>query len=159
VTEPPPTVSVVTEQRVDEGSAPARSWFTGTAMMLMNDRRVRYIAVGGVSSVSYYAFFASIYLLTLPHLPYLVVAVFANLGCAIVTYPLQRTFVFQTTGPVIAGFFRYYLVCLWALAFAFVGLPLLVELADVPVLIAQAILIVTAPLINYQLSRFWAFRR
>ena len=39
------------------------------------------------------------------------------------------------------------------------GLPLLVEVFNVPVLIAQAILIVAAPMINYQLSKLWAFRR
>src|SRR5262249_22119150 len=129
-----------------------------TAITLMNDRRVRYVAVGGVSSTSYYAFFTVLYLLTRHHVHYLFIPFFANLGCAIVTYPLQRKFVFQATGPIISGFFKYYVVCLWALVFTFIGLPLLVELANIPVLISQAILIVTAPLINYQLSKFWAFR-
>ncbi|MEU7868203.1 hypothetical protein [Dactylosporangium sp. NPDC049140] len=56
-------------------------------------------------------------------------------------------------------FARFYVICLWALVFMYVGLPLLVELAHVAVLPAQALLIVTAPLINYRPSKLWAFRR
>jgi putative flippase GtrA len=132
---------------------------TVTLEKVLADRRVRYVAVGGVSSAVYYALFAAIYLTTREHLHYLVVPVLANLGCALVTYPLQRRWVFQSKGPVLRGFLKFYVICLWALVFTYAGLPLLVELAGVPVLAAQAVLIVTAPLINYQLSKFWAFRR
>ncbi|MDG6107414.1 GtrA family protein [Dactylosporangium aurantiacum] len=130
-----------------------------TVVMLYNDRRVRYLAVGGVSAVSYYGFFAAVYLLTRDHLHYLIPTIIANFFCAVVTYPLQRHFVFQSKGPIIAGFLKFYVICLWALAFTLLGLPLLVEVFHVPVLIAQAILIVVAPVINYQLSKLWAFRR
>jgi putative flippase GtrA len=130
-----------------------------SAERVLADRRVRYVAVGGVSSAVYYALFAAIYLATRHQLHYLAVPVLANLGCAIVTYPLQRRWVFNAKGPVLAGFAKFYVVCLWALVFTYAGLPLLVEVGRVPVLLAQALLIVTAPLINYQLSKFWAFRR
>lgn len=138
---------------------PARSWPVRAALALVNDRRVRYLAVGGVSAVSYYGFFAGAYLLTGDHLHYLILTVMANLVCAVVTFPLQRRFVFQSNGPVVRGFLKFYVICLWALAFTMLGLPLLVEVCHVPVLVAQAVLIVAAPLINYQLSKFWAFRR
>ncbi|GGM84549.1 GtrA family protein [Dactylosporangium sucinum] len=136
----------------------ARPRLARTVVALANDRRVRYLLVGGVSAVSYYAFYATLYLLTRDWLHYLVPTFAANFLCALVTYPLQRQFVFQSKGPVIAGFFKFYVVCLWALGFTLVGLPLLVELAGIPVLISQAILIVTAPIINYQLTKFWVFR-
>jgi putative flippase GtrA len=147
--------------KILDAAAPAasRSWPARTAIRLYNDRRVRYLAVGGVSAVAYYGFFAVAYLLTREHVHYLILTVIANLVCAVVTYPLQRRFVFQSTGPVIAGFLRFYVICLWALGFTLLGLPLLVEVSHVPVLIAQLILIVGAPLINYQLSKLWAFRR
>ncbi|GAA2329213.1 GtrA family protein [Dactylosporangium salmoneum] len=123
------------------------------------DRRVRYVAVGGFSSAVYYALFAALYLTTRHHLHYLALPVLANLGCAIATYPLQRRWVFVSKGPVLSGFLKFYVICLWAMLFTYAGLPLLVELAGVPVLVAQAVLIVTAPLVNYQLSKSWAFRR
>ncbi|WP_433053285.1 GtrA family protein [Dactylosporangium sp. CS-033363] len=132
---------------------------TTTVERVLSDRRVRYVAVGGFSSAVYYALFTAIYLTTRGHLHYLAIPILANLGCALATYPLQRRWVFQSSGPVVSGFLKFYVICLWALAFTYAGLPLLVELAGVPVLIAQAVLIVTAPLINYQLSKFWAFRR
>ncbi|GAB3865807.1 GtrA family protein [Dactylosporangium cerinum] len=145
---------------LDPAVPPAtRSWPVRTAVTLCQDRRVRYLAVGGVSAVSYYGFFAGAYLLTRDHVHYLILTIIANLVCAVVTYPLQRQFVFQSTGPVISGFLRFYVICLWALGFTMFGLPLLVEVCHVPVLIAQLILIVAAPLINYQLSKLWAFRR
>lgn len=149
---------------VDAAATPApapqqRSWLSRTAITLYNDRRVRYLAVGGVSAVSYYGFYAALYLLTRDHLHYLGPTIAANFLCGVVTYPLQRHFVFQSKGPFIAGFFKFYLICLWALAFTFLGLPLLVEVFTVPVLIAQAVLVVVAPLMNYQLSKLWAFRR
>lgn len=152
-------------------AAPRRSWLARTAIMLYNDRRVRYLAVGGVSAVSYYGFYTALYLLTpddfygrvafltSDQLRYLVPTIIANFMCALVTFPLQRKFVFQSQGPIVRGFFKFYLICLWALLFTWLGLPLLVEVFGVPVLIAQAILIVVAPLINYQLSKLWAFRR
>ncbi|WP_433211689.1 GtrA family protein [Dactylosporangium sp. CS-047395] len=132
---------------------------TTTVERVLSDRRVRYVAVGGFSSAVYYALFTAIYLTTRDHLHYLAIPILANFGCALATYPLQRRWVFQSSGPVVSGFLKFYVICLWALAFTYAGLPLLVELAGVPVLIAQAVLIVTAPLINYQLSKFWAFRR
>jgi putative flippase GtrA len=152
-------------------SPPPRSTLARTAVALYNDRRVRYLGVGGVSALSYYGFYTALYLLTSAdlfgrvlllsrdQLHYLVPTVVANLLCGVVTYPLQRHFVFQSKGPVVSGFLKFYLICLWALLFTWLGLPLLVEVCDVPVLVAQAILIVAAPLINYQLSKLWAFRR
>ncbi len=140
-------------------AAAARSWPVRTAVTLLHDRRVRYLAVGGVSAVSYYGCFAGAYLLAGDHLHYLVLTIMANFVCAVVTYPLQRRFVFRSNGPVVPGFLKFYVICLWALAFTLLGLPLLVEVCHVPVLVAQAVLIVVAPLINYQLSKLWAFRR
>ncbi|GAA1504065.1 hypothetical protein GCM10009827_016610 [Dactylosporangium maewongense] len=142
-----------------EPAASHRSWLVRTAIVLYNDRRIRYLGVGGVSAVTYYVSFAAVYLLTRDHWHYLVPTIIANFICAVCTYPLQRHFVFQSKGPIISGFLKFYVVCLWALAFTMLGLPLLVEVFHIPVLISQAILIVVAPLINYQLSKLWAFRR
>jgi putative flippase GtrA len=125
---------------------------------LADDRRVRYIATGGLSSVVYYLLFAAGWL-TLSHwIPYLVIAVLSSTLTAIVTYPVYRSVVFRTGGPVISGFLRFYVVCVWAMAFNLGGLWLLVDVAGLHVLIAQAIVIVLGPLINYQASRLWAFR-
>ena len=125
---------------------------------LARDRRMRYLVVGGVSAALYYTLFTAGWLLGRGGIPYLVVAVLANGATAALTYPLYRRGVWQATGPVLRGFLRFYAVTLWALGFTLVALPVLVEWVGLPVLLAQAIIIVANPLINYQLLRFWAFR-
>jgi putative flippase GtrA len=126
--------------------------------VVLADRRVRYLVVGGVAALVYYGLFAAAWLLSAGRAPYLALAVAANLVTAVVTHPLYRRGVFRSGGPWLAGFARFYLTCLWSLAASLGGLPLLVEVARVPVLVAQAIVIVALPLVNYQVNRRWAFR-
>jgi putative flippase GtrA len=122
------------------------------------DRRVRYVFAGGLGAVVYYGLFAAGWLGLSHRVPYLLVSVLASTLTAIITYPVYRCVVFRTGGPVIAGFLRFYVVCVWALLFAVGGLWFLVEVAGLVPLVAQAIVIVLGPLINYQAGRRWAFR-
>jgi putative flippase GtrA len=123
---------------------------------LLADRRIRYVLVGGLSAGFYYSAFSAIWLTG--RVPYLLVAVIANLVTALVIYPVNRLVVFRTGGPWLTGFLRFYVVSLWALMFSLGGLPLLVEVAHLHVLLAQAIVIVVSALTNYQISRRWVFR-
>lgn len=125
---------------------------------LLRDRRVRYVLSGGVAAVVYYGVFSGGWLLSHGRLPYLLMAVIANLATAVSTYPLYRLLVFRTGGPWVAGFLKFYAICAWSLAFTLVGLWLLVSVVGMWVLVAQALLVVASPLINYQLNRMWAFR-
>jgi putative flippase GtrA len=122
------------------------------------DRRVRYLLVGGVAAVVFYGVFSGGWLLLHRHAPYLAMVLAANLVTAVSTYPLYRRHVFASTEPWLRGFLRFYVVCFGSLVFNLVGLPLLVEAARVPVLVAQAIVIVVTPLVNYQVNRCWTFR-
>ncbi|MDP9816473.1 GtrA family protein [Spirilliplanes yamanashiensis] len=125
---------------------------------LVADRRVRYLCAGGIAAVLYYAAFAAGWALTAHRLPYLLIAVLANLVTAPPIYQLYRRLVFRATGPWLAGFLKFYVLAVGSLLFTLVGLPLLVEALHLHVLLAQAIVLVVSPLINYQLSRVWAFR-
>ena len=147
---PPPAEA----DRAAAGDRPVRR----VLLTVLADRRFRYLVVGGVSAVVYYGLFSAGWLLSGGRIPYLLVAVLANFLTCVSTYPLYRRRVFASTGPWLPGLLRFYLVCLWALAFSLVGLPLLIEVAHVPVLLAQAIIILLSPVINYQFSRYWAFR-
>ena len=121
-------------------------------------RAVRYLLAGGTAAVLYYAVFAAGWSTLGGRMPYLVVAVLANLVTALPTYQIQRRLVFRATGPWWRGFLRFYVLCLGSLACVTAGLPLLVEVAGLPVLVAQALVIGGSPLVNYQLARLWAFR-
>ena len=125
---------------------------------LAADRRIRYIATGGLSSAVFYIFFTAGWLLTGAWIPYLVMAAIANLLTGLTTYPIYARVVFRATTLSVTGFLRFYVLCLLSLAWALVGLPLLVELAHLPVLLAVPIVIVAAPLLNYQIMKFWTFR-
>jgi putative flippase GtrA len=122
------------------------------------DRRARYVFAGGLSAAVYYGLFAAGWLALSHRVPYLAVSVVASTLTAVVTYPVYRCVVFRAGGGVLAGFLRFYLVCVWALGFAVGGLWFLVEVAGLDPLVAQAIVIVLGPLINYQAGRLWAFR-
>jgi putative flippase GtrA len=123
------------------------------------DQRVRYVLAGGLGAVAYYGLFALGWLTLSDRVPYPAVSAVASTVTAIVTYPVYRCVVFRTGGGVLAGFLRFYVVCLWAMVFSVGGLWTLVEIAGLHPLVAQAIVIVLGPLINYQLGRLWAFRR
>jgi putative flippase GtrA len=129
-----------------------------TLRALQSDRRVRYIFAGSVGAVVYCGLFSGGWLLLSHRVPYLAVAAIANLCNAVLTYPLYRRLVFQWTGPWFPGLLRFYAICVWSLIFSLAGLPLLVEIGRVHVLVAQALIIIATPLINYQVHRFWAFR-
>jgi putative flippase GtrA len=115
---------------------------------------VRYVLTGGVASAVYYAVFAAGWLVSVP---YLAMAVIANLVTAVVTFPLYRRGVFRSSGPWVPAFLRFYAVCLWSLGSNLIGLPLLVEVAGLPVLLAQLLMIVVVPLVNYQVNKHWTF--
>jgi putative flippase GtrA len=126
---------------------------------LVADRRIRYVLAGGLSAVIYYGAFSAGWLLWGRHVPYLVIAIIANAVAAGLTFPIYRRVVFQHLGPWAPAFVKFYLVYVWGLIFSLVGLPPLVEWAGLPVLLAQAVVIVATPVLNYQLHRIWAFRR
>jgi putative flippase GtrA len=123
------------------------------------DRRVRYLFAGAVAAIVFYGSFAAGWLASAGQISYLLLTVLANLVTALSTYPLYRSVVFAARGPWVGGFVRFYLTCLGSLGFALAGMPVLVELAGVPVLAAQAILIVLVPLVNYQVNKYWTFRK
>ncbi|WP_033340088.1 GtrA family protein [Catenuloplanes japonicus] len=124
---------------------------------LLNDRRAHYVLAGSSGAVVYYGLFSAGWLIAGHRTPYLLLAVLANAATAVLTYPVYRR-IFGATGSWPGGLIRFYLVSLGSLACTLFGLPLLVEAAGLPVLPAQALIIVVAPLITYQLHRGWSFR-
>ncbi len=137
----------------------AAAGLAGTVRRVLDDRRVRYLGAGAVAASVYYLSFAGLWLTVSPRIPYVLLALVANFVTAVVMYPIQRCWVFRVTGGWVTGFLRFYLLCLGAAGMVLVGLPLLVEVVGLHVLVAQAIVIVGSPLINYQVGRRWAFHR
>lgn len=150
VTDPPAPISSPTRL-----ASPANP--KARLLALTRDRRVRYLVTGGIAAVVAYVLFAAGWLLTGGRVPYLALIIVTNLLTALITYPMYAK-VFESTRLSVGGFLRFYVVCLWSLVWSFIGMPLLVEVINLPVLVALPIVIATAPLINYQVMRMWTFR-
>src|SRR3712207_5638276 len=73
-------------------------------LRLIVDRRIRYLATGGVAAGVFYCTFAGTWLLTNDTIPYLVVVLFASVVTAVTTYPIYRFMVFNSSGPWLSGF-------------------------------------------------------
>jgi putative flippase GtrA len=135
---------------------------------VLDDPRVRYVIVGCIAAMIYYAAFSTLWLALRGHLTvttgrprpagYLTAAVIANAVTAVTMFPLYRRHVFRSHGPWLPGLARFYLIGVWSLAWSLVGLPLLVEVGHLPVLLAQAGIVVLIPLVNYPINKYWTFR-
>ena len=123
----------------------------------IGDHRIRYLIVGAGTNVVYFGLFWLGWHLLEGRIPYLVVTAAANLATALIMYPAYRGFVFRSSTGWIRGFAKFYTVYLMGLACALLGMPLLIEVLNVPVLLAQAIVIAVVPVISYLLHRFWTF--
>lgn len=121
-------------------------------------QRIAYLLAGAGTAGVYYGILV-IGLLSLGEaVPYLLLAVFSHLLTALLVYPVYRRVVFPATGRNwLPGFLRFYAVGLGFLATSLVGLPILVELAGVPVMVAQALIILVSPPSSYVINRGWVF--
>ncbi|GAA4206600.1 hypothetical protein GCM10022252_68960 [Streptosporangium oxazolinicum] len=91
--------------------------------------------------------------------PYLFLAMAAHLTTVVIVYPWYRLVVFRAAGqPWLTGYLRFYVVGLGFLATSLAGLPVLVELFHLPVMAAQALLLVISPTVSYAIHRAWTFR-
>jgi putative flippase GtrA len=116
--------------------------------------------IGGAATVALYSALLALGLLILEErVPYLFLVVVSHLMAVLIVYPWYRLVVFRVSaGSWITGYLRFYVVGLSFLATSFAGLPLLVELAGVPVLVAQLFVIPVSAVLGYAINRSWAFR-
>ncbi|ADB29633.1 GtrA family protein [Kribbella flavida DSM 17836] len=125
---------------------------------MLRDHRIRYLIVGAGTNILYFGLFWLGWHVLEGVLPYLVVTALANLMTALIMYPTYRGFVFSSSAGWLRGFTKFYAVYLFGLACSLVGMPLLIELLNTPVLLAQALVILLVPVASYLLHRFWTFR-
>ncbi|MEU4540994.1 GtrA family protein [Streptosporangium sp. NPDC023825] len=91
--------------------------------------------------------------------PYLLLAMAAHLTTVVIVYPWYRLVVFRAHGRSwLTGYLRFYAVGLGFLATSLAGLPVLVEVFHLPVMAAQALLLVVSPTVSYAIHRVWTFR-
>lgn len=125
---------------------------------LLDDRRMRYLLVGGFNTVVGYSVFALLYWALNPWVHYLVLAVMSHFLAVINSFLTQRQWVFRDRGPRWPAFVRFNLTTLSALAFGLVAMAVLVDLLGVHPLLAQALVILLSSVGLYLLHRRYTFR-
>lgn len=122
-------------------------------------QRITYLLAGAVTAAVYYVLLGLSLLAARNAVPYLILVVGSHLATVMIVYPAYRLVVFRTsTIGWISGYLRFYVVGLTFLGASVVGLPVLVRFAGMPLMAAQALIILLSPPLSYLANRFWAFR-
>ncbi|WP_433500634.1 GtrA family protein [Sphaerimonospora sp. CA-214678] len=125
---------------------------------LLRGQRSTYLLAGAMTAGVYYALLCLELLVAGGAVPYLFLVVVGHLITVVIVYPVYRLVVFRSGGGWITGYLRFYVVGLSFLGASVIGLPVLVELAGIPLLIAQALIILLSPPLSYAINRSWTFR-
>jgi putative flippase GtrA len=131
----------------------------GPLLRIVRDQRVAFVLVGTVNTVVGFGWFALAELTIGRWLGYLVSLGIAHILSVLCAFVLYRNFVFRVRGHVMRDLARFELVYLVAISVNFVALPLLVELAGLPPLLAQALIVTVTTLISFFGHRYFSFRR
>jgi putative flippase GtrA len=126
----------------------------------LGSHRTTYLLAGALTAGVYYALLGLALLAVGDRVPYLFLVLVSHMVTVTAVYPWFRRVVFRVSGePWITGYLRFYAVGLGFLAASIVGLPLLVEFAKIPIMIAQGLIIAVNPPITYFIHRKWTFRK
>ncbi len=148
-----------------EGTEPKRRTPAALIRRLLADERVRFVIVGGFNTLFGYALFIT-FELTLGNLVGGwvgdLVSLYASYAIAtVVAFVLHRHFTYRVsgTGNVIIDYLRFVSVYIVALLINTAALPLLVEFAHVPAILAQGMIVVVTTLVSYFGHKLFSFRR
>jgi putative flippase GtrA len=144
---------------VDPTPPAGMSGFKGPLFRLVRDQRVAFLLVGLANTVIGTAWFVIFQLLLQRWIGYMGVLLCAHVAAVLCAFVLYRTFVFVVHGHVLRDLVRFEVVNLTALGVNAVLLPLLVELAHWPVLVAQVSIVGVTVVVSFFGHRGFSFRR
>jgi putative flippase GtrA len=126
---------------------------------LWRDERIAFLVVGGVNTVVGVAIFIAFTYVLRDRIGYMGVLVCSYAVAIVCAFTLQRTLVFRVRGHLLRDLARFTVVQLGALGVNAVLLPLLVEVAGVPVIPAQVIAVAISVVLTYTGHKLFSFRR
>lgn len=141
------------------GAPAAQSEPDGTLTAPTRDQGLRFLAVGGFNTVFGFCLFAVLLHIAGGRIHYLFVLTFATVIAVVVAFFGYRTFVFKVRGNVLRDLGRFSLVYIGALAANAALLPLLVEVLELPILLAQAFVVSGTVVATFLAHRSFSFRR
>ncbi len=133
----------------------AANWLERT----VPNRAVRFVLTGGFNSVFSYAVFAALQLTLGLVVHYLIVLVVATAIAIVEAYVMQRWLVWRVRGRWWAELVRFSGVYLVVLVVNMGLLPLLHEVGGLPVLLAQALIMVVNACGTFVIHRSFTFRK
>jgi putative flippase GtrA len=120
---------------------------------------IRYLIVGAWNTVFGFCTFAALQLLFGDEVHYLILLTIAMVFAILNAYIGYRRFVFKVEGNWLRDLGRFSIVYIGSLASNFAILPLLVEVAGLPVLLAQAVVVSGSVVASFFAHRSFSFRR
>ncbi len=128
---------------------------------LLNDERVRFILVGGLNTSVGYLIFVILEVSLGDKLGYFFSLYGSFLLSSVSAFLLHRrvTFRIAGSGRIFVDFLRFLSVYSFALVINSIALPLLVEVAGMVPLLAQALIVAATTLVSYFGHKFFSFRR
>ncbi|OZD42139.1 hypothetical protein CH252_27025 [Rhodococcus sp. 06-1477-1B] len=131
----------------------------GPLLRLIKDRRIAFVIVGVINTVVGFAWFALFDLSVGRLWGYMATLLFAHVASVLCAFILYRRFVFRVRGHVWVDLARFESVYLVALGINALLLPLLVELAGLQPIVAQAVIVFVTTLVSYIGHSRFSFRR
>lgn len=128
---------------------------------LLESEQVRFLLVGGVNTVVGYLLFVVAYLFLGSRIGYLGALLASYVVAVAIAFVLHRRVTFRAhgSGSILLDFVRFVGVYAVSLSLNAVLLPLLVEAARVPPLLAQALSVVVTTTVSYVGHKWFSFRR
>ncbi len=130
-----------------------------TLRRLLADERVAFLGVGALNTGVGAVAFISLQLTLGRVTHYLVVLLCAHVISVLIAFGLHRRLVFRVRGNVLVDLLRFETVYLGALAVNLAVLPLLVEVAGIPVIGSQLLIVFITSLISFFGHKHFSFRR
>lgn len=127
-------------------------------MNIFRSQKMRFLLVGAVNTAIGYGIFA-LALMILGEALYLPAYLIAYTLSILIGFILQRNVVFRVKGEIWSDLLRYVSVQLSSFLVNLALLPLLVEVFEIPALIAQGCVLLVTLVGSYFAHRYFSFRR
>ena len=121
-------------------------------------QQVRYLSVGAWNTLFGYGAYALLYWLLHQHMSYVLILIPSTVIAITQNYFGYKFIVFRTQGNYVREYLRTYLVYGTAFLINLGALPLLVEVAGLPPLAAQALITGVTVVLSYFFYKHYAFR-
>jgi putative flippase GtrA len=123
-----------------------------------HEQKIRYLIIGGWNTVFGYGVFVALYFWFTESIHYLAILSISYILSITNAYIGYKLFVFRTKGNFLREYFRFYIVYGASFLFNLAALPLFVEVLNLNMYVAQAIVTIITILGSYVLHKNFSFR-